>query len=92
MIKAHKIRLNPSPEQELYFRKAAGTARFVYNWGLAEWQRQKAVHPGQEYGVMAIKKDFNALKGQQYPWIYDVAKDVVEDFAKKAADKAEDAK
>jgi len=36
MIKAHKIRLNLSPEQEHYFRKAAGTARFVYNWGLAE--------------------------------------------------------
>jgi putative transposase len=78
MIKAHKIRLNPSPEQELYFRKAAGTARFVYNWGLAEWQRHKAAHPGQEHGVMAIKKDFNALKGQEYPWIYDVAKDVAE--------------
>jgi putative transposase len=78
MIKAHKIRLNPSPEQEHYFRKAAGTARFVYNWGLAEWQRHKAAHPGQEHGVMAIKKDFNALKGQQYPWVYEVAKDVAE--------------
>ena len=73
MTKAHKIRRNPLPEQELYFRKAAGTARFVYNWGLAEWQRQKAAHPGQEHGVMAIKKGFNALKGQEYPWIYDVA-------------------
>jgi putative transposase len=78
MIKAHKIRLNPSPEQELYFRKAAGTARFVYNWGLAEWRRHKAAHPGHAHGVMAIKKDFNALKGQQYPWVYEVAKDVAE--------------
>lgn len=78
MIKAHKIRLNSSPEQELYFRKAAGTARFVYNWGLAEWQHHKADCPGQEHGVMAIKKDFNALKGQQYPWVYEVAKDVAE--------------
>ena len=78
MIKAHKIRLNPLPEQEHYFRKAAGTARFVYNWGLAEWQRHKAAHPGQEHGVMAIKKDFNALKGQQCPWVYEVAKDVAE--------------
>ena len=78
MIKAHKIRLNPSPEQELYFRKAAGTARFVYNWGLTEWQRYKDALPGQAHGVMAIKKDFNALKGQQYPWVYEVAKDVAE--------------
>ena len=30
MIKAHKIRLNPTPEQEDYRRRAAGTRRFVY--------------------------------------------------------------
>jgi putative transposase len=78
MIKVHKIRLNPSPEQELYFCKAAGTARFVYNRGLVEWQRHKAAHPGHAHGVMAIKQDFNALKGQQYPWVYEVAKDAAE--------------
>ena len=32
MIKAHKIRLNPTPEQEDYLRRACGTRRFVYNW------------------------------------------------------------
>jgi len=78
MIKAHKIRLNPTPEQEVYFRKACGTARFVFNWGLAEWKRYKAENPGQEHGMMAIKKDFNALKAEQFPWVYDVAKDVAE--------------
>ena len=36
----HKIRLQPNSAQETYFRQAAGTARFAYNWGLAEWQRQ----------------------------------------------------
>jgi len=36
MQRAHRIRLNPTPEQQAYFRKAAGTARFVYNWGLAD--------------------------------------------------------
>ncbi len=40
MILAHKIRLDPTRKQEIYFRKASGTARFVYNWGLAEWQRR----------------------------------------------------
>ncbi|MBI4639365.1 MAG: transposase [Candidatus Tectomicrobia bacterium] len=78
MIKAHKIRLHPTPEQEVYFRKAAGTARFVYNWGLAEWKRHKAEHPGQEHGAMALKKGFNALKLEQFPWVYEVAKDVAE--------------
>lgn len=78
MIKAHKIRLNPTPEQEVYFRKAVGTARLVYNWGLAEWKRYKAEHPGEEHGALALKKDFNALKLDQFPWVYDVAKDVAE--------------
>ena len=26
------IRLNPTPEQEVYFRKACGVARHAYNW------------------------------------------------------------
>ena len=37
MIKAHKIRLHPMPEQATYFTRAAGVARFVWNWALAEW-------------------------------------------------------
>src|SRR4030067_1470147 len=78
MVKAHKIRLNPTPEQEMYFRKACGTARCVYNWGLAEWKRHKAEYPGQAYGVMAIKKDFNAVKRDRFPWVMEVAKDVAE--------------
>lgn len=32
---AHKIQLNPTPEQESYFRQAAGCARFVWNWAEA---------------------------------------------------------
>jgi putative transposase len=78
MIKAHKIRLNPTAEQEIYFRKAAGTARFVFNWGLAAWKAHKAEHPGEVHGALALKKDFNALKATQFPWVYDVAKDVCE--------------
>jgi len=34
---AHKIRLNPTPEQEQYLRQACGVARHAFNWGLAEW-------------------------------------------------------
>src|SRR6266487_4014831 len=78
MQRAHRIRLNPTPEQEVYFRKAAGTARFVYNWALDQWQTVYAEHPGTPYGMMAAKKDFNALKAGQFPWVYDVAKDIAE--------------
>jgi len=76
MIKAHKIRLNPTPDQKTYFRKAAGTARFVYNWGLARWI--ELFEAGEKPSVWQIKKEFNAIKSEQFPWVYDVAKDVAE--------------
>lgn len=37
MKRAHKIRLNPTPEQEQYFWRAAGVARYSFNWGLEYW-------------------------------------------------------
>jgi putative transposase len=77
MRRAHKIRLNPTPEQELYLRKAAGTARFTYNWGLAEIKR--ALDEGRKPdSVLDLKKRFNALKGEQFPWVYEVTKCAVE--------------
>ena len=77
MIRAHKIRLNPTTEQEIYFRKAAGTKRFVYNWALDRWKWAKGQGIGT-YGMMAGKEGFQRPKGEQFPWVYEVAKDVVE--------------
>ena len=36
--RSHMIRLNPTPEQAIYFRKACGVARHAYNWALARWK------------------------------------------------------
>jgi putative transposase len=44
MLKAHKIALNPNNKQKTYFAQASGTARFVYNWALAEWKKQYEAH------------------------------------------------
>jgi putative transposase len=77
MIRAHKIRLNPTPEQAVYFRKAAGTKRFVYNQALDLWKWGKA-QGIPEFGVMEIKRQMNLFKLEQYPWMYEVAKDVFE--------------
>ena len=76
MIRTHRVRLHPTPEQAGYFRKAAGTARFVFNWGLAEWKRQ--YEAGENPSALALKKQFNALKGEQFPWVYEVTKCAVE--------------
>jgi putative transposase len=70
---AHKIRLNPTPEQVTYFKQACGTARFVWNWALAEWNRQ--YEAGQKPRAAALKKQFNALKYEQFPWLRNVHRD-----------------
>src|SRR5215472_8530445 len=76
MIKAHKIRLNPTSEQANYFARAAGTARFTFNWALAEWRRQ--YEAGEKPSAFALKKQFNAIRRAQFPWSYDVTKCAIE--------------
>jgi putative transposase len=65
-IKAHKIRRNPTPEQENYLRRACGTRRFVYNWGLAEWNKQYALYKEgkqeKKPTASALKKQFQAIR------------------------------
>jgi putative transposase len=82
LIKAHKIRLNPTPEQAEYLRRAAGTRRFVYNWGLGEWNRQYAEYKEgkreKRPSARALKQQFQALRQTQYPWTLDVTKCVIE--------------
>jgi putative transposase len=72
MIRAHKIRLNPTAEQAGYFAKAAGTARFVWNWALAEWKRQ--YEAGEKPTALKLKKQFNEIRREQFPWTWDVTK------------------
>ena len=35
--RAHTIKLKPNRKQAILLSKTAGTARYVYNWGLAKW-------------------------------------------------------
>src|SRR5437588_2567541 len=72
MVRAHKIRLNPTEEQNIYFAKAAGTARFVWNWALAEWNRQ--YEAGEKPTALKLKKQFNEIRREQFPWTWEVTK------------------
>ena len=72
MIKAHKIRLNPTPEQAVYFAKAAGTSRFVWNWALAEWNWQ--YEASEKPTAFKLKKQFNEIRREHFPWTWDVTK------------------
>jgi putative transposase len=72
MLLAHKIALDTTPEQATYFRRACGTARHAYNWGLGEWQR---MHRAGEKPTMAkIKIRWNAHRKANLPWSYEVTK------------------
>ncbi len=72
MLVAHKIALDPNVAQRLYFARAAGTARFAWNWTLAEWQRQYA--EGGKPTEVSLRRQLNAIKRQQFPWMFDVTK------------------
>lgn len=77
MIRAHKTRLNPTPEQEVYLNRCCGIARFAFNWGLARWKEQKA-NGVASYGAKAIRKEFNSIKHEQFPWATEVTKSAAE--------------
>jgi transposase len=72
MLRAHKIRLNPTPEQEAYFLRAAGCARFTYNWALARYKELKA--EGQTVDWNALKMEFRRQIDWEFPFIREVTK------------------
>lgn len=78
MLIAHKIALNPNNAQATYLARAAGTARFAYNWALAEWQRQyeawKADNSQPKPSQAALRRQLNAIKREQFPWMLEVTK------------------
>jgi len=76
VLRAHKIRLNPTTEQIQWLLQACGIARFCYNWGLAEWQRQ--YEEDEKPTAYKLKKQLNGIKRQEFPWMYDVTKCAVD--------------
>ncbi len=78
MLIAHRIVLDPNNVQASYLARAAGTARFAYNWALAEWKRQyeawKTDSSLPKPSQAALRRQLNALKREQFPWMLEVTK------------------
>ena len=72
MFLSHKIRIYPNHEQEIFLKKSCGVARFVYNWGLAEWERQYKT--GEKPNYLKLKKQFNGIKKDEFPFVCEVSK------------------
>jgi putative transposase len=69
---SHKIEIDPTNKQEVYFRKACGAARFAFNWALAKWK--KDYESGEKPSVFSVRKKLNAVKREEFPWMQDVTK------------------
>ena len=69
---AHKIELMPNNKAQTHFRKAFGCARVTYNWGLDKWEEY--YKQGIEKSYLDLKKEFNAIKKTQFPFVYEVSK------------------
>ena len=78
MLIAHKVALAPNNVQRSSLARAAGTARFAYNWALAEWQRQyaawKADNRLSKPTQYALRRQLNAIKRDRFPWMLEVTK------------------
>lgn len=89
---AHKIELIPNKAQVEYFAKACGVSRFAYNWALANWNSQyknwkEAEVEAKENGTInnlpkpneyELRKQFNAIKKDQYPFVKEITKCAVQ--------------
>lgn len=78
MLIAHRIALDPNNVQATYMARAAGTARFAYNWALAEWKRQyeawKDDNSLPKPSQAALRRQLNAIKRERFPWMLEVTK------------------
>ncbi len=70
----------PSEDIREYFAKGCGISRMTYNWGLNKWKEQHEANqllPKEErkkISGMSLKKEFNAIKEKEFPFVYEVTK------------------
>lgn len=93
MLRAIRIKLNPTPEQETLFWKSAGTARWAYNFYLSEKER---IYHEYLSNNMNGKKDItgsevrkyinNVLKKTTHKWLSEVGSNVMKQGVRDAED------
>jgi len=71
IIRAYKTELDPNNVQRTMFLRCAGTARFIFNWALAD-RKERWEQGQQNTNLYEQKRRFNAMKREQWPWLYEV--------------------
>src|SRR2546421_8480800 len=54
------------------FSESLGVARHAYNWALARWKEYRV--QGKWAKMNDLKTEYNRIKGEQFPWCYEVTK------------------
>jgi putative transposase len=74
--RAWRFELDPNNSVKTLLAKHAGTARFAWNWSLHRRIERFETQEGKEKFTNAINehRDLNALKGSDFPWMYEVSK------------------
>lgn len=78
MYRTHKVALDPTNVQATALARAAGTARFAYNWALARWGEQyqaSLINPGlPKPSQLALRRELNTIKRSEFPWMLESTK------------------
>ena len=96
MLRAVKIRLLPTPEQDILFRKSVGTARWAYNYFLSENKKlYKAFLEGKSK-VKSVSEGKlrkyinNVLKKTTHKWLGEVSSNVMKNAVQTASKALDD--
>ena len=78
MYTVHRVRLEPNNTQATGLARAAGCARFAYNWGLSRWTEQYEAYKRGERDAQpsqhSLRRELNALKRDEFPWMLESTK------------------
>ena len=83
MIRARKVRLYPTKEQERKMWQSVGTARFIYNWTLAK-QEENYRSGGKFISDGTLRKEITQLKKGELAWLSEVSNNVAKQAVKDA--------
>lgn len=90
MIRAIKVRLYPTKEQEILMWKSAGVSRFAYNWGLAYLNKHYEDNK-KSLSIGKLRKIFTELrKGDELPWLKEVSSEIPQQALKDLGDAFKD--
>lgn len=85
MIRAKKVRLYPTEEQEKKMWQSVGTARFIYNWTLSK-QQANYKQGGKFISDNDLRKEITQLKKTELSWLNEVSNNVAKQAVKDACE------